>query len=414
MAGQLGERLRHTFRALEHREYRVYWVGQAVSVTGTWMQTVAQSWLLYRLTDSPLALGFLAAARFGPSLFLSPVAGVLTDRFRRRTIVLLTQGASLVQATVLAGLTLAGAIEVWHILVLALGQGIVDTLDMPARQTLQVDLVGVEDLQSAVSLNSTAFNGARMVGPAVAGVLVAAYGEGVCFAVNAASYLAVLLALLALRLPAGATSTGGSIVTQLREGLAFAWREPGVRAALGAVSVTSALGLSYSTLLPVLARDVLGGGVQGYGLLLAGAGIGAISRSPGHRRAAWAGRDRHGDLARAGCPGRGTRGARLDAFPGRGHGRDGAGRPRRGAAARHHQRVPPGHRATQPARPAGFAVHLALRRREPPRWTRRGLACRARWCAADGVGRRVSRCLASALMTLLAMARRRPGVPGAR
>ena len=277
MSGPLAERIRHTFRALGHREYRVYWVGQAVSVTGTWMQTVAQSWLLYRLTDSPLALGFLAAARFGPSLFLSPVAGVLTDRFRRRTIVLLTQAASLVQASVLAALTLAGAIEVWHILVLALGQGIVDTLDMPARQTLQVDLVGVEDLQSAVSLNSTAFNGARMVGPAVAGVLVAAYGEGVCFAVNAASYLAVLLALLALRLPPATTTTGGSIVDELREGLAFAWREPGVRAALGAVSVTSALGLSYSTLLPVLARDVLGGGVQGYGLLLAGAGIGAIT-----------------------------------------------------------------------------------------------------------------------------------------
>lgn len=276
MSGPLAVRMRHTFRALGHREFRVYWVGQAVSVTGTWMQTVAQSWLLYRLTDSPLALGFLAAARFGPSLFLSPVAGVLTDRFRRRTIVVLTQAASLVQASVLAALTLAGAIEVWHILVLALGQGIVDTLDMPARQTLQVDLVGIEDLQSAVSLNSTAFNGARMVGPAVAGVLVAAYGEGVCFAVNAASYLAVLLALLALRLPPGTTTTGGSILDELREGLAFAWHEPGVRAALGAVSVTSALGLSYSTLLPVLARDVLGGGVQGYGLLLAGAGIGAI------------------------------------------------------------------------------------------------------------------------------------------
>lgn len=268
--------MRHTFRALGHRQYRVYWVGQAVSVTGTWMQTVAQSWLLYRLTDSPLTLGFLAVARFGPSLFLSPIAGVLTDRLQRRAIVLLTQSVSLVQATVLAVLTLTGNIEVWHILALALGQGIVDTMDMPARQTLQVDLVGVEDLQSAVSLNSTAFNGARMVGPAVAGVLVAAYGEGVCFAINAASYLAVLVALLTLRLPAGSASVGGSIVTQLREGLSFAWREPGVRAALGAVSVTSALGLSYSTLLPVLARDVLGGGVQGYGLLLAGAGIGAI------------------------------------------------------------------------------------------------------------------------------------------
>jgi MFS family permease len=274
--GGVASRLRHTFRALRHRGFRVFWVGQWVSVNGTWMQTTAQAWLLYRLTDSPLMLGLLSAARFGPALVGAPVAGVMTDRFPRRLLVLLTQTASLVQATLLAALTLSGTVRVWHILVLAFLQGIVDTLDMPARQTLQVDIVGIEDLQSAVSLNSSAFNAARMLGPAFAGVLVAAYGEGVCFAVNAASYLAVLVALLLIRTQPTAHAPAGSLRSELAEGLRYAWGDPQVRAILGGVAVTSAFGLSYMTLLPVFARDVLGAGAPGYGVLLASAGLGAV------------------------------------------------------------------------------------------------------------------------------------------
>lgn len=266
----------HAFRALRHSRFRVFWIGQGISVSGTWMQSVAQGWLVYRLTNSPLQLGILAVARFGPSLVGSPFAGAITDRFSRRTLVLATQTASLVQASVLAALTLSGAVRVWHVLVLAAFQGIVDTLDMPARQTLQVDLVGVEDLQSAVSLNSSMFNAARMLGPAVAGRLVASFGEGVCFAVNAVSYLAVLAALLMLRLPASPPARHTSLAREVHEGLQYAWRRPDVRAVLFAVVVTSALGLSYSTLLPVFARDVLHAGAPGYGLLLAGAGLGAI------------------------------------------------------------------------------------------------------------------------------------------
>lgn len=276
MSVDLRGRARHVFRALRHRQFRQFWVGQAVSVTGLWMQTMALSWLLYRLTDSPLYLGLLAAARFGPSLVLSPLAGVVTDRLPRRDLVIGTQAASLVQSATLAALTLSGVVAVWHLLALAALQGVIDTLDLPARQTLQVDLVGLEDLQSAVSLNSSAFNTARMVGPAIAGVVVAAWGEGVCFAINAVSYAAVLAALLAIRLPRAASPRHEPFAAALRGGVRFAWQTPAVRAALGAVAVTSVVGLSFSTLLPVFARDVLHGGVRGYGLLLAGAGLGSV------------------------------------------------------------------------------------------------------------------------------------------
>ena len=264
------------FRAMRHPAFRVYWVGQLVSVTGTWMQTMALGWLLYRLTDSPLALGVLAAARFGPSFVGAPLAGVAADRLPRRALVLATQTLALLQAATLAWLTLSGRVEAWHVLALALAQGCIDTLDMPARQVLQIDIVGVDDLQSAVSLNSSAFNAARVVGPALAGVLVGSWGEGVCFAVNAASYLAVLLALLAI--PAGEppARAAGSWPGDLALGWRYAWTTPAVRSALLAVATTSIVGLSYSTLLPVVARDVLRGGAHGYGALLAGAGVGAV------------------------------------------------------------------------------------------------------------------------------------------
>ena len=261
---------------MRHRQFRVYWIGQLVSVTGTWMQTLAQGWLLYRLTDSPFALGLLSAARFGPSFIGAPFAGVVTDRFPRRGLVLLTQSLGLLQATSLAALTLSGRVEAWHILAIAVVQGFIDTLDMPARQILQVDMVGIDDLQSAVSLNASAFNAARIIGPAIAGVLVGAWGEGVCFSVNAASYLAVLIALLAIpagELPSRAPSSWRGDLVQ---GLRYAWLTPPVRSALFAVATTSVAGLSYSTLLPVVARDVLHGGANGYGVLLAGAGVGAI------------------------------------------------------------------------------------------------------------------------------------------
>ncbi len=258
-------RLRLTFRAMRHRDFTLFWLGQWVSVIGTWMQTMALSWLIYRLTDSALVLGVLAAVRFGPSLLGSPFAGVLADRFPRRNLVLLTQSASLLLASALAALTLTGTVKVWHILTLALVQGVVDTLDMTARQTMQMDLVGQDDLQSAVALNSAAFNTGRMVGPAVAGVLVAVYGEGICFAINAASYLAVLVALLSIRGIAATPRSGASVGRDLLEGMRFTWGHPTIRTVLLAVAITSMAGLSYSTLLPVLARDILKAGAPGCG-----------------------------------------------------------------------------------------------------------------------------------------------------
>ncbi len=275
--GQLASRLAHAFRALRHRPFRIYWIGQWLSVNGTWMQTTAQAWLVYRLTDSPLVLGILSAVRFGPALVGSPIAGVLTDRLPRRLVVLSTQSLSLVQATLMAVLTLSGAVRVWQVLLLAFFQGIVDTLDTPARQTLQVDIVGVEDLQSAVSLNASAFNAARMVGPALAGVMVAAWGEGVCFAVNAFSYLAVLVALLTIRTPRAPSPTSNSMRAELAEGVRYAWGNVQVRTMLGGIAVTSVFGLSYTTLLPVFARDVLHGGVRGFGVLMASGGLGAMA-----------------------------------------------------------------------------------------------------------------------------------------
>ena len=270
--------LRHAFRALRHRNFQLFWVGQGTSVIGTWMQTTAQSWLIYRLSHSALVLGLLAVMRFGPALVVAPLAGHAADRWPRRPMVLLTQSASLVLATILAVLTLTGRIGVATLLVLALFQGSVDSLDMTVRQTFQMDLVGPEDLQSAVSLNSAAFNSARMVGPFLAGIVIARLGEGLCFALNAASYLAVLVTLLLIRVPPGAGSgTGaGSVLEAVVTGMRYSWGNPAIRRVMVAIAMTSAVGLASNTLTPALARDVLGTDSQGYGRLLAGAGVGAI------------------------------------------------------------------------------------------------------------------------------------------
>ena len=386
--GQVGSRLAHAFRALRHRPFRIYWIGQWLSVNGTWMQTTAQAWLVYRLTDSPLVLGILSAVRFGPALVGSPIAGVLTDRLPRRLVVLCTQSLSLMQATLMAVLTLSGAVRVWQVLLLAFFQGIVDTLDTPARQTLQVDIVGVEDLQSAVSLNASAFNAARMVGPALAGVMVAAWGEGVCFAVNAFSYLAVLVALLTIRTPRAPSPTSNSMRAELAEGVRYAWGNVQVRTMLGGIAVTSVFGLSYTTLLPVFARDVLHGGVRGFGVLMASGGLGAMvgALAAAARRS---GR-RTGVIMAAG---QGALGLGLVALAFT-----------RTLAVASVWMVVIGlgvaiqlsttngflqtTRAAAHARAGRVALHLAVQRAVAGRRFRGGVDRRARWRAADGGGRR--------------------------
>ncbi len=276
-AGVLGLRtLGHRFRALVHADFRRYWIGQLVSVNGTWMQSAAQGWLLYRLTDQALWLGALSLARFGPSLLLSPVAGVLADRWDRRRLVLATQTTMMVLAAVLAVLTLGALVTPHLVLAVALLEGFTVTFDMPARQALQLDLVGSGDLPSAVGLNSVAFNLARMVGPAVAGFIVAAASEGWCFAVNAVSFLGVLAALVTIApRPRSARSTR-SLAGQLAEVAEFVRSDNRVAVTLAAVTVTAVLGLGYSSILPVVARDVLHGDARTYGWLLAAAGAGAV------------------------------------------------------------------------------------------------------------------------------------------
>jgi MFS family permease len=277
MKKQITNKIKHTFRALSHRYFRLFWIGQWISVTGTWMQTMALSWLIYRLTNSPMALGFLAIARFGPSLIGSPFAGVIADKFQRRKIVIITQSLSLIQAAVLATLTLTGIVEIWQIFVIACFQGCVDTVDMTARQTLQMDIVGPKDLQSAISLNSAAFNAGRIVGPGIAGVIVAIWGEGICFLLNAVSYLAVLISLIIIKVTGTVKKTDSSIKNEILEGMKYVWSALDIRHLILSIAITSTVGqAAMMTLTPIFAKDILKAGPTGYGTLLAGAGIGAI------------------------------------------------------------------------------------------------------------------------------------------
>lgn len=266
-----------TFRALRHRNFRLFWFGQMVSLIGTWMQSTAQQWLVYRLTDSPLSLGQVSFAAFVPVLFLSLPAGVLVDRVEKRRLIVLAQAWFLVLAGILAVLTATGAVRYWHVVLLALLLGLGNALDMPARQAFVVEMVGKEDLMNAIALNSSVFNGARIVGPAIAGLVVAAVGESLAFAANAVSYVAVIVGLLAMRLP-GVERSGdaASAVSQMRDGLRYIRGHRTIFGLVGLVAVMSAFGFPVTTLVAVFARDRLGIGAEGFGLLMSSLGVGAL------------------------------------------------------------------------------------------------------------------------------------------
>jgi predicted MFS family arabinose efflux permease len=264
------------YAVLRIRNYRLFWLGQWISLIGTWMQSVTQAWLLTRLTDSPLALGLLGAATSAPLLFLVLFGGMVSDHANRRRVIIVTQVLLMVQAMILAGLTLTGHVQPWHIIALAAVLGAINAFDIPARQSFVVELVGAEHLPNAIALNSTGFNVARVVGPAVGGLLVAAVGEGTCFLLNGLSYLAVLAGLWMIdpaklhhrqrepRAP-GALWGGMTYVAQRAE----------LRHILALVGVISAVAISYRTFLPAMARDALHVGAWRYGLLMAAAGLGA-------------------------------------------------------------------------------------------------------------------------------------------
>ncbi len=264
------------FEVLRIRNYRLFWLGQWVSLIGTWMQSVTQAWLLIRLTDSPLALGLLGAASSAPLLVLVLLGGLVSDRANRRRVIMVTQALSLVQALLMAVLTLTGVVQPWHIIALAALLGAINAFDIPARQGFIIELVGAEYLANAIALNSMGFNVARVVGPAIGGLLLAAIGEGTCFLINALSYVAVLWGLWLI--PASLGAQGRSPAHEpgaLGAGLRYARRRPDLAAMLLLVGVISAIGIPYRTFLPAVARNVLGVGAWRYGLLMAAAGVGA-------------------------------------------------------------------------------------------------------------------------------------------
>lgn len=266
-------------RALRHRNYRLFFAGQLISLTGTWMQNVAQGWLVLRLTDSPALLGLTAAASSLPVLLLSLSAGTIADRVPKRRIMLITQSVALLLALTLAFLTLSGLVQVWHVLVLAMLLGVVNAFDAPARQAFTVEMVGREDLLNAIALNSSIFNGARTLGPAVAGVVVALIGEGPAFLLNGLSFMAVIFGLLQMRIvmpPKPARTRGGG---ELREGLRYIAEEPRVRLLLTQVAAMGLFAFVHIPLLPYFARDVLNAGASGLGWMSAANGLGALTAS---------------------------------------------------------------------------------------------------------------------------------------
>jgi MFS family permease len=270
--------------SLAHWNFRVFWTGQLVSLVGTWMQSVAQGWLVFQLTNDPVALGIVAACQFVPVLIFGLFAGVFADTLPKRTALLGTQAAAGVLALILGLLEATGTVQVWHVYGLAIALGFVNALDMPVRQAFVVEMVGRKDVANAVALSSAAFNGARIVGPAIAGLVIGSIGIAACFFVNAASYVAVIVGLLMMHTDElvcpGRTAMQRSVrgvADQLVEGLRYVRTTPNVFISIVVLGVVATVALNFSVTIPVLAKDVLGGGADTYGFLMAASGIGSLA-----------------------------------------------------------------------------------------------------------------------------------------
>ncbi|MFH1800482.1 MAG: MFS transporter [Candidatus Omnitrophota bacterium] len=266
------------FRALRHRNYRIFFWGQSSSLVGTWMQQVALSWLVYRMTNSPFLLGVTMFMSQIPTFFFTPFAGVFADRHSRRNMLIVTQAFSLVQASILAFLVLTHQIQVWHIMVLSFFLGIIFSFDIPIRQAFTVEMIeDREDLGNAIALNSSMLNAARLIGPALAGILIAWVGEGVCFLLNAVSFIPVILSLIAIRTPSPKlTASPQHIFIELKEGVAYALHFAPIKWILILLSMISLVGVPYQVLMPVFARDIFHGGPNALGLLMGMSGLGAL------------------------------------------------------------------------------------------------------------------------------------------
>src|SRR5215469_11652296 len=271
-----GSRWAIAFRALRHRNFQLFFSGQLISLTGTWMQNIAQAWLVYRLSGSSLQLGSVSFASQIPVFLFAPLGGIIADRHNRQHVVIATQTSAMILAFILSVLTLTHTVEVWHIFVLATLLGIVNAFDIPARQSFLVEMVGREDLMNAIALNSSMFNGARIVGPAIAGILVASIGEGWCFFGNGVSYIAVIIGLALMRVQERRRPASASHFEHIIEGFRFARSTAPIRAVLLLLGIVSLVGMPYSVLMPIFADTILHGGARGLGILMGSTGVGAL------------------------------------------------------------------------------------------------------------------------------------------
>lgn len=265
-----------TLRALRYRNFQLFFSGQLISLTGTWMQSVAQAWLVYSLTKSALLLGAVGFASQFPVFLLAPLGGAVVDRVNRHRLIIATQIASMILAGILAWLTITHRVHVSHIFILATLLGVVNAFDIPGRQAFLVDMVGKEHLMNAIALNSSMFNGARIVGPAVAGILVIKIGEGWCFAANAISYVAVIVGLLLMNVHSVARAGKNSPIEDIVEGFRWANKTKVIRSLLLLIGLVSLVGMPYTVLMPVFADKILHGGARALGILMGATGVGAL------------------------------------------------------------------------------------------------------------------------------------------
>ena len=265
-------------RAFKHRNYRLFFSGQGISLIGTWMQQIALGWLVYRLTDSAFLLGLVSFSSQIPTFLLASFAGVLADRYDKHKIIIITQIMAMIQASMLAILTLTDSIHVWHVISLAVFIGVINAFDMPTRQTFIIDLVeDKNDLPNAIALNSSMFNAARLIGPTVAGILISLFGEGICFLINAISYIAVISALLSMRIkPSIKELKKEKVLKGLKEGIKYAYNFIPIRTLLILIGIANLAGMPYTVLMPVFAKDILHGDANTLGYLLGAVGVGAF------------------------------------------------------------------------------------------------------------------------------------------
>jgi MFS family permease len=267
------------FRALKHRNFALFTSGQVIALIGYWMQSIAQSWLLYRMTGSAMLLGVLGFAGSVPILLLAPLAGLWSDRANLHRTMFATQVLEMLQAISLAALAISGLIAPWHIIMLSMLMGVLIAIEIPMRHAYLLELVGgKQDLPNAIAVTSLIGNTGRLIGPALAGIVIAAYGEAACFAINALTYVAVLVSFMMIRVRASPRpATHAPILSGLREGFSYVRRSVPIRLLLSALAVVSLLATPYMTLMPVLVREVYGGGASVMGFLVGAAGFGAVS-----------------------------------------------------------------------------------------------------------------------------------------